>query len=56
MKALDKDGARFAYLSKAFTGLSSERLKAGNFDGSQIRNLIKDRNFFLNVTKVKQEA
>ena len=56
VKALDKDGACFAYSSKAFPGLSKERLKAGIFDGPQIRKLIKDRTFFLNLTKVEQNA
>ena len=56
VKAFDKDGACFGYLSKVFTGLSSERLKAGIFDGPQICKLIKDRNFSLNVTKIKQNA
>ena len=36
VKALDKDEACFAYLNKAFLRLSSEKLKAGIFDGPQI--------------------
>lgn len=45
VKALDKNGACFAYITKKFPGLSAEKLKAGIFDGPQIRTLIKDNNF-----------
>ena len=56
MKALGKNGACFAYLSKAFLGLSSEKLKAVIFDWPQFRLLIKDCTFFLNMTTVEQDA
>ena len=54
VKALNKDEVCFAYLSKAFPWLSSERLKSGFFDGPQICKLNKDCTFFLNITKVEQ--
>ena len=44
-KALDKDGECFLYLCQVFPGLSIEKLKAGVFDGQQIRQLIKDTEF-----------
>ncbi|XP_073532722.1 uncharacterized protein [Phyllobates terribilis] len=43
VKALD--GNCFMYICRSFPGLSSEKLKAGIFDGPQIRKLIKDSNF-----------
>ena len=42
VKALDKTGSCFIYISRKFPGLSTEKLKAGIFDGPQIR-LLKDR-------------
>ncbi|KAK4882730.1 hypothetical protein RN001_006049 [Aquatica leii] len=45
VKALNKTGPCFEYLSRKFPGLSKEKLKAGIFDGSQIRLLMKDNNF-----------
>jgi hypothetical protein len=45
VKALNKDGACFEYISRKFPGLSTEKLKAGVFDGPQIRQLLKDTNF-----------
>ena len=56
VKASDNHGAYSAYLSKAFPGLTSKRLKAGIFDGPQVRKLIKVRTFSLNMTKVEQDA
>ena len=41
-KALDKDGDCFTYLCQAFPGLTTEKLKAGIFDGPQIQQLIRD--------------
>ena len=45
VKALNKDGDCFRYICKKFPGLTIEKLKAGIFDGPQIRKLIKDPNF-----------
>ena len=40
----------------AFPGLSYEKLKAGVFDGPQIRQLIKDQNFVKSVKAVEKRA
>ena len=40
VKALDRNGGYFKYLRKFFPGLSLDKLKAGIFDGPQIRKLI----------------
>jgi hypothetical protein len=45
VKALKKDGNCFKYICRSFPGLSTEKLKAGVFDGPQIRTLIVDPNF-----------
>ena len=39
VKALDKHGSCFNYIVQKFPGLSMEKLKAGIFDGLQIRKL-----------------
>ena len=43
--ALNTDGACFRYLCSAFPGMSMEKIKAGIFNGPQIRQLIKDLQF-----------
>ena len=40
--ALNTDGTCFRYLCSAFQGMSMEKIKAGIFNGPQIRQLIKD--------------
>lgn len=40
--ALDKDEPSFAYIGRKMPGLSTEKLKAGIFDGFHIRQLIKN--------------
>ena len=55
-KALDKDGQRFNYICKMFPGLSSEKLKQGAFDGSDIRKLIKDENFVCSMNALELNA
>ena len=45
VKALNKKGDCFKYIYKSFAGLSAEKLKAGVFDGPDIRKLIKDADF-----------
>ena len=56
VKALDKDGDCFQYICKSFPGLSNEKLKAGIFDGPQIRQLIKDVNFCSSMNEVESAA
>ena len=55
VKALDKNGACFQYICNTFPELTSEKLKAGIFDGPQIRKLIKKTTTFL-TTMTNNEA
>lgn len=45
VKALNKEGRAFAFLNKKFPRISEAKLKAGIFDGPQIRELMKDPKF-----------
>lgn len=45
VKALDRNGECFQYILSKFPSLSYEKVKAGVFDGPQIRTLLKDNNF-----------
>ncbi|GFS68730.1 uncharacterized protein TNCV_1959331 [Trichonephila clavipes] len=56
VKALDKSGECFNFLSRKFPGLSIEKLKASIFDGPQIRQLVKDSNFVKSMTEVESKA
>ena len=56
VKALDKQGDCFDYIRRTFPGLSDEKVKAGIFDGSQIRKLIKDTNFVLSMNEIEATA
>ena len=56
IKALDKDGYCFTYLCQAFPGLTMEKLKAGIFDGPQIRQLVWDPDFKNSMNEVELEA
>ena len=53
VKTLDKTGKYFPYISSAFLGLSSEKLRAVIFDGPQIRMLIKDPNFQHSMNEIE---
>ena len=55
-KVLGKDGDSFTYLCQAFPGLTMEKLKAGIFDGPQIRQLIRDPEFENSKNEVELEA
>lgn len=55
-KALDKDGGCFTHMCHAFPGLTIEKLKAGIFDGPQIRQLIRDPEFENSMKEVELEA
>ena len=55
-KALDKDGDCFTYLCQAFPRLTMEKLKAGIFDGPQIRLLIRDPEFENSMNEVELEV
>ncbi|GBP80292.1 hypothetical protein EVAR_37969_1 [Eumeta japonica] len=55
VKALDKNGQCFKFLSQKFPGLSTEKLKAGIFDGPQIRQLIKSsKDFEASMTEIEK--
>ena len=55
-KALNKEGNCFHYLCNVFPALSTEKLKAGIFDGRQIRQLIKDEHFENSMEANEQNA
>ncbi|GBN78388.1 hypothetical protein AVEN_43397-1 [Araneus ventricosus] len=42
VKAMDKTGDGFNFLKTKFPRLSEAKIKEGNFEGSQIRQLFKD--------------
>ena len=54
VKTLEKDGDCFKYICIKFPDLTIEKLKAGIFDGPQIRKLMNDANFcnFINPAKL----
>ena len=56
VKALNKEGQCFQYLRASFPGLSEEKLKAGIFDGPQIRKMINDLNFSGSMNITEKEA
>ena len=55
-KALDKDGDCFIYLCQYFPGLTMEKLKAGIFDGPQIRHLIRYAEFEDSMNELELKA
>ena len=56
VKALDKTGSCFEFISRKFPGLSKEKLKAGIFDGPQIRHLIKDKDLLNSMNDLESAA
>lgn len=55
--ALNKDGRAFAFLTKIFTRTSETKQKAWViFDGNQIRELIKNPNFYERIENKKWNA
>lgn len=56
IKALRPDGLLFHYLSRKFPGLSTEKLKAGIFDGPQIRQLMNDSQFTKSMNGIESNA
>lgn len=57
VKALDQNGQCFKFLSQKFPELSTEKLKAGIFDGPQIRQLIKSSTEFeASMTEIEKLA
>ena len=51
VKALNKEGACFKYICGKFPGLTIEKLKAGIFNGPQIRKLMNDHEFPSSMSK-----
>lgn len=56
VKALDKDGALFQYLTDKFPYLSEAKIKEGIFVGPQIRELMKTTEVEHVMTNVEKEA
>ena len=56
VKALDKDGECFKCIFRSFPGLSIEKLKAGIFDGPDIRKLMQDENFILSMNPLEADT
>lgn len=56
VKALSTDGDCLKYIILAFPGLSIEKIKAGVFDGPQIRQLIKDEHFTGTMPDLEKNA
>ena len=54
--ALPVNGTCFNYICRQFPGLSIEKIKAGIFDGPQIRKLIRDPEFVESMTDVESAA
>ena len=54
VKTLEKDGDCYKYICMKFSGLTIEKLKAGIFDGPQVRKLTNDANFcnFINPAEL----
>ena len=56
VKVLDKNDDCFILLRAIFPNLSEKKLKAGIFDGPQIRKLINDSTFYQSMSSVEQNA
>ncbi|KAK4871977.1 hypothetical protein RN001_016101 [Aquatica leii] len=54
--ALNRDGLCFGYLIRKFSGISTEKLKAGIFDDPQIMQLIKDPQFTASMNEIESNA
>ena len=56
VKAMDWEGRGFAFLQGKFLRISMEKVKAGIFDGFQIRKLMKDPKFDAAVSEAELSA
>ena len=56
VKALDTDGNCFKYLCESFPALSYDKIKAGVFDGTQIRQLMEDNAFPNSMNETERQA
>ena len=55
VKAFNVDGDCFQFIC-TFPGLSYDKIKVGVFDGTQIKKLIKCKNFSRSMTEVEKRA
>jgi hypothetical protein len=53
VKTLNKDGLCTEYIAHNLPGLTMEKLKAGNFDDPQIRQLINDPHFITSMNEIE---
>ena len=56
VRALTRDGTCFGYICRKFPGLSMEKVKAGIFDGPQIRELMRDQGFQSSMNDIEESA
>lgn len=56
VKAIDKDSAVLGFIENKFPIVNEAKVKAGVFDGSQIRNLIEDANFDESMNESEKKA
>ena len=56
VEALDFQGDCFKYICYTVPGLSEEKLKAGIFNGPQIRHLMKDSSFVASMNFKETQA
>lgn len=56
VKALDRDGSGFLFLCEKFKRKSMEKIKAGIFDGPEIRELMKDAIFDESLNPIELAA
>ena len=56
VEALHLDGECFHHLLHTFPGLSYEKIKAGVFDGPQIRTLVRNQAFVQSMNNKEKAA
>lgn len=56
VKALNSEGNCFQHIVSAFPSLSFEKIKAGVFDGPQIRALVRDEEFVRKMDEKEKAA
>ena len=56
VKALDKEGRCFKYLETIFTNITLVKLKAGIFDGPQIRQMFRNEEFVKSMNDTEKAA
>ena len=56
VKALNKDGSCIQYIAHKLPRLTMEKLKAGIFDGPQIRQVINDPHFIASMNEIESCA